>query len=149
MGVRDDFRQLADEIRAIAGPDYLDVRPSKLTIVTRTWSGGARDKGSPSDVFLEVPDIYQFDQLATHEISGSAGRYEVGDIIVGPITPNFNSGPDSGGFSESDLKPSVFPGVETIYRVIGQHAGDYGLVEMRSLEVFSYYLVLRRLRTTR
>lgn len=144
--IRDDFRSLAEDIRGISGPDGLDHRPSYLRILTRTWAGGLRGSdGGYSESALTLPDIYHFRQVRTDEIAGSGGRYETGDIKVGPITPAFTGG---GGFTEAQLKPSPPTGTEVVYQVVGQHTGEYNLVEFQSIKNYSWYLILRRRRTS-
>jgi hypothetical protein len=146
-----------ERLRALAGPDRFDLRTARLSIVTRTWTGGYREADAPTpatpryvDAALDLPPIYEVVQISTREIASSGGLYEMGDIKVGPITPRFTRADGTtGGFSESDLKPVVTAnGAEIIYMLIGAHAGEYQLVELRSLKPFGYDLVLRRRQTT-
>lgn len=148
-GIRDDFRELADEIRTISGPTVFDIRASQLVIRQRTWASGFRGgDGGFTDVDLPITQIYHFRQLTTREIAGSGGRYEMGDLKIGPITPTFSS-MTTGGFSEAQLKPTVGTnGVENIFLITGQHAGEYDIIELQSTKAFSFFVVIRRRRTT-
>jgi hypothetical protein len=139
-----------DQIRGIAGPQGLGGRPSSLTIRRRVWSGGLRGLGTPSDTDLALPQIYDVQHLRTTEVPSSGGRYEKGDVIVGPITPSFPATAltPAGGFTEAQLNPVGGDGIEIIYILVGQHAGEYQLVELRSLEPESFYVVVRRRETT-
>ena len=102
------------------------------------------------DADLALPQIYDLAQVKTFDVAGSGGRYEQGDIKIGPITPSFPATPTTpaGGFTEAQLNPSSVDGTEIIYVIVGQHAGEYQLVELRSLEPDSYFLVVRRRLTT-
>jgi hypothetical protein len=103
------------------------------------------------DSTLDLPPIYRVHQLrnTTQEIASGGGRYEAGEMVVGPITPAF-TWPDGtrGGFRELDLKPLARTGTEIVYVLSGAHAGEYTLRELRSAKPFSYEVVLARRQTT-
>lgn len=153
-GIWDDFKELADQLRTISGPSSMDIRQSRLIVRTRTWAGGFRGSdGGFSDSDLTLPQIYHFRPLKASEIASSGGRYEMGDMKVGPITPSYpgTSPFPAGGFTEAQLKPRpTANGVEIIYVLDGAgfHAGEYNLVEMQSSKSYSFFLVLRRTRKT-
>jgi hypothetical protein len=141
----------------LAGPTRFDLRTSQLVIVTRTWAGGFKDAdpptpGAPPFTDAEAPllPIYEVRQLTTREVSGSGGRYEFGDVKVGPITPSFVARDGTpGGYSESELKPDApSDAVEILYEIMGAHAGTYALVSLDSTKPFGYELVLRRREST-
>lgn len=137
---------VADTLRALAGPSVFDIRTTSVTIRTRIYPGGRRSSQSAFiDSDFVLPQIYKVQQMKTHEISSSGGKYEIGDVKVGPITPRG----DSLGFTEAQLQPKPSnDGVDIIYVLDGQHAGDYSRVELQSTKPFSYFLILRR-RVTR
>jgi hypothetical protein len=146
-----------DRLRALAGPTRFDLRTTQVAIVTRSWAGGFKDADAPtpgvpafSDVVLSLLPIYEVRQLTTREVSGSGGRYEFGDVNVGPITPSFVARDGTpGGVSETDLKPEVTTdAVEVFYKLAGAHAGEYALVALDSTKPFGYEVVLRRRATT-
>jgi hypothetical protein len=146
----------AERLRSKAGPTGFDIRTSRLTVISRTWSGGrvgvpSTTPGVPAyvDAVLDLSPFYRVRQVNTHEVASSGGRYETGDVLVGPITPSFTrSDGTTGGYSEADLKPSPRRGTETIYRLSGAHAGDYTLIELRSARTFSYKVIIGRRETT-
>jgi hypothetical protein len=147
---------VADRLRALTGPDVFDVRTSRLVIITRVWTGGRRGADAPPgepryrDTRLELPQIYKMRELSSREIASSGGRYEQGDVRVGPITPRFVD-PDGveGGFTEEQLQPTVTRnGTEILYAIEGVHAGEYQLVDLQSMRAFGYAITLRRRTTT-
>lgn len=147
---REDFLELADELRSLSGPDPdFDIRTSQLTIRSRTWLGGKRGAtGGYTDSDLEIPRKYRIRQMEQNEIASAGGRYEAGDVLVGPITPEF-PGPPPGGYTEAQLKPRpTTDATEIIYLITGAHAGEYRLIELRSMRAFGYELVIRRTRAT-
>ncbi len=157
MTLRNDLKAVADIVRGIAGPSILDQRPAQLTRRLRTWSGGFRGADAVpaqpqfTDVDLVIDQKFRIRQLSTREIANSGGQYEMGDIIVDHITPDFTDPITSaaGGYTEAQLKPTQTEnGVELYYVVTGQHAGEYQCVELRSWRAYSYALVLRRRLTT-
>lgn len=143
------FCDVADILRGLSGPAVFDIRTTELTIRTRTYIGGRRSSESAyTDSDLVLPKIYRFRPLKTEEISASGGKYEIGDILVGPITPKG----DTLGFTTDQLQPKPSTdGVDIIYLCTSDtgegHPGEYSRVEFRSHKPFSYFLVLRR-RTT-
>lgn len=136
-------------LTALAGPTALDVSVHQVTIVTRTWLGGAIDADVASgpqytDSVLPIPQKYQVAQLSTAEVEGSGGRYEVGDLIVKRIVPADPANPGV-GFYPTQLAPVVtVPGQEVFYLVAGPHNGTYALRELRSFGILSYDLILAR-----
>lgn len=148
---REIFCDVADILRELSGVSVFDIRTAKLTIRTRSYPGGRRSSESAYvDSDLELPQIYKIRPLKTEEIASSGGKYEIGDLIVGPVTPKGITR----GFDQSQLqpKPSV-DGVDIIYIVTdtttnSTHSGEYSRVEFRSWKPFSVYLILRR-RVTR
>ena len=145
--LRGTLLRVAYRVRAVAGPEHLDQRPHQLSIVTRTWSGGRKEAGEATDTALALPQQLPIRQLSTREIAGSGGRYEVGDVLVEGITPEYVD-PRTGearGYSPLVLDPHVARnGTEIVYRLTGPHAGDYQLVELQSWRPYAYHLVLRR-----
>ena len=147
---KEAMKQLADNMRAIACPSTFDVIADQLTIRTRTWSGPSGLRGEPPkvDVDLVLLQNYRIGPVSTREILSSGGRYEDGDITVGPITPAWNTGTASGGYSVAQLNPDGSEQIEIIYVITGTHAGEYQLVQAKTWKRFSYFLVLRRRITT-
>jgi hypothetical protein len=157
MSLRTRLLPVADRLRARTGPSALDVRLTGLTITIRSWTGGAIGvlPADPSvtpfvDTSLALPTIYRIRQVTTREVASSGGRYEMGDVRVGPVTPEFTHDDGStGGFAEAQLKPGPTDDrTEIIYVLSGAHAGEYALVTLESLRPLSWFLVLRRRVTT-
>lgn len=143
---KESMKQLADNLRALAGPSNFDVIADQLTIRTRTWSGssGLRGDAPSTDVDVVVAQIYKIQQVSTEEVLSSAGKYEQGDLRVGPITPSWTVGNKSGGYSPAQLNPTGAENVEIIYVIAGTHAGNYQMVADETWKRFSFFVVLRR-----
>jgi hypothetical protein len=146
MTLRTTLLQVSARLRALAGPARMDQRPHRVSIITRTWSGGYRGAGASSETSLDLPQDFIVRQVSTREIASSGGRYELGDVKVENITPAYVASDGiTGGFSPADLNPVVTRnGIEILYRIAGPHAGDYQLVELESWRTYGYDLVLRR-----
>ena len=147
MSLRTNFLRLADRLRALTGPAHLDQRPHQLSIITREWSGGYKDAGAAVDSVLALPPHFLVRQVSTRELASSGGRYELGDVAVDNITPEYVDPRDglAKGFNPNVLDPVVTRnGVEIVYRLAGPHAGDYQLIELQSWRPYSYRVVLRR-----
>ena len=146
---RDQMRQVADSLLALQGPfngQGFDICVNKLTIYKRVWDNGRRGNGTPVDtVWADIPQQYLMKHVTVQEIQNSGGRYEQGDIKVGPITPAYNTGKQSGGWSELMLHPTATDnGVEFIFALVGEHTGNYRLQAAQTLQAFNSYLILRR-----
>jgi hypothetical protein len=145
-----------DRLRAKTGPGGFDIRPTSLAIITRRWTSGAVGvapdvAAAPAyvDARLELPSVYKVRQVTTREIASSGGRYEAGDVKLGPITPAYtNADRSPGGVSEAQLKPDGGEGTEIVYELSGVHAGEYALIALVSTAPFSWWLVLGRRQTT-
>jgi hypothetical protein len=141
--------QLEAELTDMLGPAVFDVCPTQITIVTRTWSGGRKDAGTATDSSLALPAKFPIRPLKVAEIASSGGVYEMGDLLVDLITPNDGVHNPGVGFTEAQLAPRAVAhsGVEVLYVLTGQHAGEYHRVELRSSDPFVWQLVLGRKRT--
>ena len=138
---------LADRVRAKAGPTRWDVRTNTLTIRRRTWSGlpGAVDS-VPTDVDLTLSPRPKIRELSLREVSSSGGRFEAGDIRVGPITPAYTV-PAAGGYTPEQLKPTTtLASIEALYIVTGPNAGTYSLVDLDTSRATQYMMTVRRKR---
>lgn len=145
MGFLQDCRKLADGARQYAS-DLTGIRTNRVTIRKRTWSGTRLRLGDPTDVDLELPARYPVRYLTGQEISSSAGQYETGDVLVRHITPSNGA---SVGYPAAQLQPAITTNnVELIYLLVGEHAGEYTLIDLRTFKPFSYEMVLRRKTTT-
>lgn len=148
MSLRTAMLVVIDQVTNVLLPTVLDQCPSQLTIITRTWSGGAIDQGTASDAKLVLPQKFVFRQVTTREIANSGGRYEAGDLMVEGLIPH-DPANHGVGYTEAQLAPTVSAeGTEIVYSVTGQHAGEYTRGYLVSTDPYEYKLVLSRRRTT-
>jgi hypothetical protein len=145
MSLRTELLPVVDDLRGLAGPDGFDVRTSQLTIRTRSWSGGKRGIGPKTDSDFPLPQKYKIRELTMREVAGSGGHFEMEDVRVGPITP---LDVDGGGYTIEQLAPDGRTGIETIYVISGDLSGEYTRIDFDRTKPFSWYLTLRRRRTT-
>lgn len=142
---RDELLADVDSIRAeIAGPTGLDVQMHQVQIVVKRWVG--ERPGSAGGFTKTITDLgrrYNVREVSTREVNASGGKYQVGDVKVGPITPEF----PGGGFAPSELAPEPDDARdEILYLLTGPHGGTYSRRALESFRAFSYYLVLTRTR---
>jgi hypothetical protein len=158
-----------DVIDSIAGPSILDIRPTTINVVTRIWHQGIKGKGGPQGFTdtggqlgtppLALPPYVRIRHMSMREVAQSGGRYEVGDVKVGPIRPPFTKfDGTAGGFTEAQLNPTVpNNGTEIIYRLTPKDPmlqtttgifGDYQLREFKRDMSMRFMLVLVRRATT-
>jgi len=144
MSVRHSLLPVVDLGRRIYGK-VLGMVTSQLTIRTRTYSEGIRSpEALYTDVDVVLGEYYEIREATTREVESSGGKFEVGDIIVGPITP---SDGDAVGYTEEQLAPKpTVPAVDILYLVTGAHAGTYRRKALKSTDPFEYFLVLGRVR---
>jgi hypothetical protein len=146
MSIRSALLKVADKVRALPSRPSWDVWPTSLTIRVRTWEGGRiGTEGGTTDVDLVISPKPRVKDVSQREIAGSGGRYEAGDVRVGPITPQYAGG----GYTPAQLAPPVGSnGVEVLYVLSGGISGEYGRVDLQTDHSLSYWLVLRRKRST-
>ena len=146
LTVRTALLPVLDAVRGMMG-NKLDLRLAQVTIITRTWPG-LIGQGTPSDSPLVLMPNPLVVQMSAPEVSSSGGRFQTGDLKVGPITPPYGW-PQPGGYSEAQLRPTpTSPSVEIIYTIVGPNAGQYSLVELEIRPNLHYIMTLRRRRST-
>lgn len=142
----------AESLRGLTAPSKWDYRTVKVTVVRRVWSGGEAGAGSIVDTVLtDLPQAIRVAPISERLIAGPAGRYEAGDIKIGPITPAWSVGASSGGYTPAQLDPAATlgtTGTEIVYVLTGTVAGEYRLIDLQTHKAVSYFLTLRRLRST-
>ncbi len=151
MTARDAVKLAFDTARAAFGPLGVDFTPSQLTIRTRTWPGGeVGSEGEPTVDDLVLPQQYAIRTLKLREVASSGGKFQMGDVKVGPITPSFPATDftAAGGYTVAELAPDGAAGVEIVYLLTGPIAGEYALEEIDASKPFGIELVIRRKRTT-
>lgn len=146
MSIRSSALKLATKLRALPSSPGVDIYTTSVTIRTRTWAGGRKGaEGASTDVDLLLTPRPKVREVSQREIAGPAGRYQAGDVRVGPITPA-NA---AGGYSEAQLAPTASAsGTEILYVLAGGITGEYTRVDLQTDKALSYFLVLRRKRST-
>lgn len=144
MTLRDRLNATAERVRGI--PVALGERPTSVTIRTRTWGGGAKGAdGARTDVDVTLTPAPRVREVNQRDIASSAGRYTIGDVKVGPITPTY----PTGGYTQAQLAPvATARGTEVFYVLAGNLEGEYSRVDLTTDRSHSWFLVLRRRRTT-
>lgn len=104
---------VADAVRGIRAK--LGTNPHSVAIVTRTWSGGRRGEGTPSETVLELDPPPVFTDLAIRNVIRPAGREEEGDGVLTGISLRY---------TEAELSPVTGPDTEVAYRVLDAHGQD-------------------------
>lgn len=142
----------ANTVRLRTAPGDFDYRTIKITIVKRVWSGGEAGAGTPvTTTVTDLPQAIRIVPVNERDIAGSGGRYEAGDVKCGPITPAYSVGSLTGGYTPAQLDPAASlgaTGIEIIHVLSGAIVGEFRLVDLQQHRAVSYFMVLRRLRTT-
>jgi hypothetical protein len=151
----DDLLEIVDDARSLLGPEDIDLRPTAVTILTRVWGNGVRGDGHSHDTPLVLPDYTKVRHVTQREIAGSGGLYEQGDVLIGPITPQFVDADGTvRGFTEAQLAPVITDSsTEVIYRLSSQVraggiVGDYSRLQLQRDRRLRFMLVVGRDRTT-
>ena len=135
----------------------LDLAPIRISVITRQWAGGRRGVGPSGDTVLQLPNWIVVQEITEQEVEQSGGRFETGDIRVGPIRPYFttvscNGVPGTpGGFTSEQLVPKQpTEATDVFYRAQQAHGlgtglnGDYSLYRFHTDDPLAFYMVLRR-----
>lgn len=146
--LREHLNRVADKVRAL--PGRLGERPTSVTIEVREWAGPRVGMGSllstASTLLTPTPRVRE---VSSREIAGSGGRYTASDVRVGPITPAYNTGVTSGGYTLAQLaRVQTQNAVEVVYVLAGNIAGEFQRVDSQTDNPHATYLVLRRRRST-
>ncbi len=112
--LREDVLPIVDAGRQIIAD--LGFRVFTTEIVTRTWSGGKVNAGTPTDSAEEI--------LPRPKVVEKEGGKK---LLIGPITPAYITGP-GGGYEPGDLRPADVGGVQTFWRVTGPFAAGYARI---------------------
>jgi hypothetical protein len=87
-------------------------------------------------------------QLTEREIASSGGRFRDGAIEISSITPAYDTGTDSGGLGEADLRPSGSKDVEVMFVLSGDVSGEFRLEKLVTSNALNTRVFANRLRTT-
>ena len=84
----DGFRQLAHELGSI--PGELGIHPYTVSLVTKGWSGSDTGRGTATEVVTPITRANgqppKVKEVSLRRVALGIG-FEVGDMVVGPITP--------------------------------------------------------------
>lgn len=119
------------------------MRDTNVVLRQRVWTGGHRGEGTPVDTDTTITPAPHVRELSTREISQSGGRFEVGDIRMGPITPKYAGG----GYTKEELSPtSTVNGTEYYYVLTGPEvSGEYAPREVETTKgAASFFVVAKR-----
>lgn len=146
MSLRTSALKIANKLRALPSKPALDIYTTSVTIRTRTNAGGRIGVDAvKTDVDVVIRPRPKVREVNQREIAGSGGLYQAGDVKVGPITPAHSGG----GYTAAQLAPVTSTnGVEIIYVLSGGVTGEYKRVDLTTDRAFSYWLLLRRKRST-
>lgn len=86
----------------------LGTRPWAVDIVTRTWSGGKRGVGTPSETRIRLDPNPQVVRR-TRDRMGPAGREADGDLVLTGVSLRY---------AYEELRPQPRPGQEIAYRIV-------------------------------
>lgn len=117
MGFRDEFRELAHELRAIPGRDF-EIRPYTASVIIRTWSGGKPGDGTATDAETAIvegdsqPPKIRFLSDEEKALAGLGATV----LEIGPITPDF---PGGGTSIATLLGTAAAAGTEVLYKITG------------------------------
>jgi len=83
------FEQLRGKI-----PGALDLRPYKVTVRVRTWTGARPGLGTATDVDVPLYNAgfnVKVTAISMKDVVASGGRYSAGDFRIGPFTPPYET----------------------------------------------------------
>lgn len=134
------LRKIADDARKIAIP----IRTTRVTIRTRVWTG-ARGRGTPTVTDVPLAAYIPVRNPTSSEVATSGGQLKMGDVLVGPVTPEFAGG----GYTLAQLEPAATDALtEIVYVLSGAVEGEYRRVADDTTRPFRYMLTLRRANLT-
>ena len=108
----DDLALVADDIRGSVH-SALGTRPYRVVIVQRSWPGGRRGVGTPSDVENEILPAPRVRPMLAKELRPAGGEEEGGVVLTEISLANF---------TEAELYPhTVAPADEFLYRIDEGH----------------------------
>jgi hypothetical protein len=116
MSFRLDLRKSVEAIRGLV-PGGLDLRPFRVDVVVRTWSGARAGVGTATVTSTRLMNQGQnpkFEQLKTNDVVASGGLYSAGDFRIGPLTPEY----PTGGTDHGTLDPSTTTTAREVFYLV-------------------------------
>lgn len=114
----------------------------QVTVRTTVWSGDYMGEGTPSNTNTVISPKCPVRQLSAHEVAASGGLYELEDLKIGPITPEYVAS-GGGGYTPEELAPEGGEKTEVVYLLTGDIDGTYVRVRLDTTDPTGYYLVIR------
>lgn len=144
MTLRDDLLAPLNHARALV--DGLGLRPYVVTLIRRVWSGATVGDGIATDTRLTLFPNPKVRNVSLKEIAGSAGTFQDGDLVIGPITP-FNG---TIGYTPEQLRPVSSDGRTQLFYELAGPSGTKlcTLVEANFDRAMHYTVYVRRVRQT-
>ena len=142
-----DCIRIANE-SALSSPCVAElITTTAITVVIRTFDKRA-GVGIYHDEEVAVLDHYPVRELKAREVASSGGLYQSGDIKIEQITKPITTG---GGWTEAQIKPALEFDAKTqdkrvLYLATGDIKGAFALVDLKSDDIASWSMVLRRTR---
>lgn len=147
---RDAFLPTLDALRS-GIPTAFGVRTVTLTVRVNTWSGARVNAGTVTKVDTVIAGAsgrYKVRELTVKDVVASGGKYQEGQLRVGPITPPYAGGP----FTADDLIPPKIAGQgrEVYYGVTAETGPTQwcSLVGSDTLHDLHWFLTLKATGTT-
>lgn len=142
---RDALTAVVDQVRRSILPP---LRTTAVSVRTRTWSGAIVGDGTSSDSDAALPSYVKVRELTQAEVASSGGKFEMGDIKIGPMTPPYTSS-GGGGVPLSVIDPDAnAPNVETLYVLSGRINGLYRRRNDTRSRPFRTEIIARRVHQT-
>jgi hypothetical protein len=118
-------------------------RTVAVTVRTVVWSGYAMGDGTGTPTNTVISPKPRVKQVSAREVAASGGLFTLEDLKVGPITPDYVCGTDTGGYSPAQLDPEGGEKTEILYILTGDVDGTYRLIRSDFTQPTGYYLYLR------
>jgi hypothetical protein len=118
-------------------------RTVAVTVRTVVWDGYTMGKGTGTPTNRVISPKPKVRQVTAREVAASGGLFTLEDLKVGPITPDYVCGNDSGGYSPAQLDPEGGPKTEILYILTGDVDGTYRLIRSEFTKPTGYFLYLR------
>jgi hypothetical protein len=150
MTLRDDVNAALDDARGIIAS--FGLRTFVVKIRRRAWSGGKPGIGQSIDTDLTITPPPRVEAVGAREIAASGGTYQDGDIRLTKITPAYDDGFTTGGYTKDQLKLTIaHPYEELLYVLTGDDGETHATFVSGRFDdkhKFGYEIVVRRRRDT-
>jgi hypothetical protein len=142
---RDAMLPTLDKLRT-GIPTGFGIRLVSLTVRVKTWSGTRVGSGTPTVTDTLIAGSggrYKVRELTVKDVVASGGKYQEGQLRVGPITPPYPGGP----FTAAQLIPPKPSGqAQEVYYGIAAETGETQWCSMAgadTLNALHWYVTLK------